>query len=49
LTWYGLRQDIEFEDFGNTLKGLFGSVTSMRFDNQQGYEPANYKITAFRQ
>jgi len=49
LTWHGLRQDIEFEDFGYTLKGLFGFVTSMKYNKDQGYEPANYEITAFRQ
>ncbi len=43
----GLRQDIEFEDYGDTLKGLVGSATSMRFDSTNGHTKANWKITAF--
>lgn len=42
----GLRQDLEFEDWNDTLKGLVGSATSMRFDQQLGYEAAGYKITS---
>lgn len=44
----GLRQDIEFEDFGDTLMGLVGSVISTRFDVKEIFDAATYKITAFR-
>lgn len=43
----GLRQDLEFEDFGETLKGLVGSIVSTRFDNKNAHTKANWKITAF--
>lgn len=43
----GLRQDIEFEDYGDTLKGLVGSATSMRLDSADGHAKANWKVTAF--
>ncbi|GEM_PF-2115902 len=43
----GLRQDIEFEDFGEKLLGLVGSLVSTRFDRQNGHTKANWKITAF--
>jgi hypothetical protein len=43
----GLRQDLEFEDFGEKLLGLVGSVVSARFDSTQGHKKADWKITAF--
>jgi len=41
----GLRQDLEFEDWNDTLKGLVGASTSMRFDQQAGFTKSGFKIT----
>ncbi len=43
----GLRQDLEFEDFGDTLMGLQGAVTSMRFDKQMAFVNSGYKVTSY--
>lgn len=43
----GLRQDLELEDFNDTLRSIVGSVLSMRFDSQEIFDKATYKITSF--